>query len=101
MNVRFIKAARDEFDGAIRYYDSQKEGLGDEFKTEVEAAIHRIQFWPRAWSAAGNDARVCKTKRFPYGVVYLTDPGEIVVIAVAHLHRRAGYWKRRLKGLGP
>jgi hypothetical protein len=101
MIVRFIRAARDELDGAIRYYDSQRAGLGDEFKTEVDAALDRIEFWPNAWSSAGNDVRVCHTKRFPYGVVYLIDSDTIVVIAVAHLHRRPGYWNRRLKGLGP
>jgi toxin ParE2 len=101
MNVRFIKAARDELDGAIRYYDAQRAGLGEEFRTEVDAALDRIEFWPNAWSRVGSDERLCKTKRFPYGIVYLADQETIVVIAVAHLHRRPGYWRRRLKKLDP
>jgi hypothetical protein len=33
--------------------------------------------------------------RFPYRVVYRNRPDEIVVVAVAHLRRRPGYWKNR------
>jgi hypothetical protein len=33
--------------------------------------------------------------RFPYQVVYRIRPGEIVIVAVAHLKRRPGYWKNR------
>ena len=101
MKAIFIAAARKELDGAIDYYNSKRPGLGDEFKQEVDAALDRIEFWPNAWSKAPPEARVCKTKRFPYGIVYLIEPDEIVVIAVAHLHRRQGYWKKRLKDLGP
>ena len=89
MKIRFIKAARDEFDGAIRYYNSERAGLD------------RIEFWPNAWSRVSPLARLCKTKRFPYGIVYSVEEDEIVVIAVAHLHRQFGYWKKRLKDLEP
>jgi hypothetical protein len=33
--------------------------------------------------------------RFPYQVVYRVRPNETVVVALAHLKRRPGYWKRR------
>ena len=33
--------------------------------------------------------------RFPYQVVYRLDQNEIVVVAIAHLKRRPGYWKHR------
>jgi mRNA-degrading endonuclease RelE of RelBE toxin-antitoxin system len=101
VKVRFIKAARNELDGAIRYYNGERDGLGEDFKAEVDAALDRIEFWPSAWSRVSPTARLCKTKRFPYGLVYFVDDDEIVVIAVAHLHRRQGYWKKRLKDLDP
>ena len=90
MKVRFIQAARDELDGAIRYYNGERDGLGDEFKAEVEAALDRIEFWPNAWSRVSPAVRLCKTIRFPYGLVYFVGDEEIVVIAVAQLHRRPG-----------
>ncbi len=42
MRVRFLAAASEEFSNAVSYYDSQKEGLGDEFVDEVWRTISRI-----------------------------------------------------------
>ena len=61
----------------------------------------RIERWPLAGAKAGRIARVCKVKRFPYGIVYLPRDTEIVVVAVMHLHHRPGYWRRRVKDVGP
>jgi hypothetical protein len=48
MRVRFLAAAREDFSNAVSYYDSQKEGLGDEFADEVWRTISRIVSRPRA-----------------------------------------------------
>ena len=32
--------------------------------------------------------------RFPYAVLYRVTPDEVQVVAVMHLHRRPGYWRR-------
>jgi hypothetical protein len=34
--------------------------------------------------------------RFPYGLIYTATEAEILVIAVAHLHRAPEYWRTRL-----
>jgi toxin ParE2 len=101
MKVSFLIPARAEPREAVEYYDSQRPGLGDEFNVEVLAAIDRIKLWPYAWSRATRRARMCRTKRFPYVIVYVPYEVEVVVVAVMHGHRRPGYWKKRLKDLGP
>lgn len=100
MNVLFTEAAQRDLDEIIRYYDNVRPGLGDELEAEVDAAVDRIVFWPHAWSKEFKEARICMTKRFPYGVVYVPEEERIVIVAVTHLHRRPGYWKKRLKDLG-
>ena len=35
-------------------------------------------------------------KKFPYAVVYLELVDEIVVVAIAHSHRKPGYWRGRI-----
>jgi hypothetical protein len=40
-------------------------------------------------------------ERFPYGVFDAHLQDEIVVVAVAHQHRRPGYWMRRLAKVTP
>jgi len=43
----------------------------------------------------GKNTRRCRTKRFPYGLIYRCKGDEILIVAVAHLHRRPGYWHDR------
>gem|GEM_PF-5187723 len=42
-------------------------------------------------------ARQCLLRPLPYSMIYVDDPTEIRIIALAHHKRRPGYWKRRLK----
>ena len=37
------------------------------------------------------------TDRFPYGVIYLVEPDHIRIVAVMHLHREPGYWRKRVE----
>ena len=97
MKVIYFAAAKEELDGAIAYYDGKREGLGDEFYDEVQNAIERIKALPNAWSIVAKNSRLRKTHRFLYGLVYQVRSRVVYVIAVMHLHRRPGYWKKRLK----
>jgi len=40
--------------------------------------------------------RRCRLHRFPYSVIYTQDGADILVLAVAHQHRKPGYWRKRL-----
>ncbi len=44
----------------------------------------------------GPEMRYALLKRFPYKIVYELGEDEVVVYAVAHVRRRANYWKNRL-----
>jgi hypothetical protein len=98
VNVRFLEIARAELDEAVAYYNGQVAGLGDAFLIEAVAAIERIRQFPDAWHPLGESLRRCRLRRFPYGLIYHADGSGVLVIAVAHTHRRPGYWRDRLKG---
>ena len=89
MNVRVLEVAQQELDEAISYYNGQVAGLGD---------VERIRQFPDAWHPLGEGVRRCRLRRFPYGLIYHTDEVGVLLIAVAHTHRRPGYWSERLKG---
>ena len=36
--------------------------------------------------------------RTPYGIIYQARENYILIVAVAHLHRKPGYWKDRTVG---
>ncbi len=96
MNVRFISPANDELDEAVRYYDHQFPGLGFRFYQEVNAAIERIKFMPDAWTKIGARTRRCLLKGFPYALLYVVEPEEILITAVANLHRDPEHYKNRV-----
>jgi plasmid stabilization system protein ParE len=96
LKVRFLRAAQNDLREAVRYYNAQRRGLGDDFREEVREVIERIKALPDAWHPIEAEARRCRTQRFPYGVIYLVEGSEIVVVAVANLHRDPDHWKDRL-----
>ena len=97
MKFYFHPDAKEELDGAVAYCEQCQPGLGLEFAEEVYATIARIIQYPNAWSTLSKNSRRCWVNRFPYGVIYQIKSRTLRIIAVAHLHRRPGYWKGRIE----
>jgi plasmid stabilization system protein ParE len=98
MKIRFLDVAQEELDEAVEYYHAQLPGLGDQFLLEILSTLERISQFPNAWHPYTDNSRRCQTRRFPYGVAYQILESEILIVAVAHLHRRPNYWSDRIKG---
>lgn len=96
MNIRFLEIAEIELKEAIEYYEYEARGLGDIFLQEVLNSLDRISKFPHAWHPCSKRSRRCRTKKFPYGIIYQTRGNEILVVAVANLHRKPDYWADRL-----
>jgi hypothetical protein len=96
MDVVFLAPAQAEFAEAVVYYNSQHDGLGEEFAEEVQHTIARIIEYPEAWSLLSRRTRRCPTNRFPYGIIYQVRGGTLLIIAVMHLHRAPDAWRSRL-----
>jgi plasmid stabilization system protein ParE len=97
VTVRFLEIAELELDQAVHWYNAQAPGLGDAFLIEVLSAADRIAQLPQAWHPLGEGLRRCRLSRFPYGLIYAIENGDVLVLAVAHLHRRPDYWRDRMK----
>ncbi len=97
MIVRILEVARLELDEAVSYYNIQAPGLGDAFLLEIVAAVDRIIRFPGAWHPLSENMRRCRLQRFPYGLIYWAGKDEILIVAVAHDHRRPEYWRDRTK----
>ena len=81
----------------VRYYNAQIPHLGEEFRDEAWETVRRIKEFPLAWHPLGGAIRRCQMQRFPYGIIYEPCDIEIVIIAVAHLHREPEYWRSRVQ----
>lgn len=97
MDIRLLDVAQTELDEAVVYYNSQSSGLGDQFLLEFVAALRRIQQFPESWHPFTHNTRRCRTRKFPFGIIYQFSEDEVLVIAVAELHKASGYWSQRLE----
>ena len=88
MRIRFLEIAQIELDEAIAYYNGEVPGLGEAFLTDVLNTLDRIGKFPEAWQPCSKRTRRCQTRRFPYGIMYQIRKDEILVVAIANLHRK-------------
>lgn len=92
MRVIITNVARQELEDAARYYEREYSGLGRRFKEEVRKAALRTAEYPKAWSIERGEVRKCLLHKFPYKLMYSVEEDHILVIAVAHQHRKPDYW---------
>ncbi len=95
--VSILQEASVEFTEAVRWYEERRPGLGAEFFDAVSATLETMAAGPDlgATLIEGRPERRILVPQFPYQIVYHLTASELLIIAVAHLRRRPGYWKSR------
>ena len=96
MTLDFLPEALAEFGEAAEYYEAQREGLGERFRQEVLEVCQAIAERPLLWRERPNGCRRVNCPVFPFYVAYFIRGNLILIAAVAHGHRRPGYWRGRL-----
>jgi plasmid stabilization system protein ParE len=97
LSLEFLDEALEEAEEAVRGYAKRSPGAAAAFVEELDRAVAEIQRAPGTWPPYDHDTRRFLLGRFPYSVVYRSEAHRLVVIAVAHAHRRPGYWRERLR----
>ena len=95
-NVIFLPPAEREMIESALYYEEQAKHLGYDFLTEVQKTTKFISQFPTTWPIVEEDIRKCLVNRFPYGIFFRIKKDLIVIVAIANLHKKPGYWKNRL-----
>ncbi len=95
MQINFLSIAKSELDDAVAYYDLQLHGLGNRYKSEVKSTIKRIAVFPTAWVEVKPEIRKCIMHKFPYNIYYSLQDDAILILAIAHQHRKPDYWVDR------
>jgi toxin ParE1/3/4 len=93
--IKFHPGASQDAHDARDYYESNREGLGDEFVNELILTLRRIGENPKLYALASKSVRIAPLHRFPYAVYYDEQDDRIWIAAVGHHRRRPGYWKNR------
>jgi toxin ParE1/3/4 len=98
VRIGFHPLAERELIAAAKYFEKQASGLGAEFIRQIERTLIRITSNPRSGTIYHGDLiRRALVRRFPFAVVYQIKDSDLIVLAVMHLRRRPGYWKRRAR----
>ncbi|MDR4470747.1 MAG: hypothetical protein MRJ68_21020, partial [Nitrospira sp.] len=75
--------------------EDQRAGLGMQFLSELDEVFQRIESSPKQFPQLESEVHRALLHRFPYGVYFVEEPDEVVVLAVLHLHREPDMWKSR------
>lgn len=89
-------AAETEALEAFDWYASRSHDAARRFGEELIAAERQVLSHPTRWASYLHGTRRFSLKRYPYALVYLQHGEGVYIVAVAHLHRRPGYWRKRL-----
>ena len=98
MAAELIVAPEAEQDVADAYgwYESQRQGLGEDFLTSVDACIEAIRRMPEMHSLAHENYRRALVRRFPYAVFYEYARDAVRVYCISHTSRDPQKWRQRL-----
>lgn len=77
-----------ELNRSATYYNRQCPGLGDEFRSEIYAAIDRVRSNPYQFPIVERDIRRGFVHRFPYSVLFRLVNDETIRVLVIRHHRR-------------
>jgi len=108
MTVRYrvLMDAKREVVESSEWYEQEQPGLGGSFVLDYESVIEHMRNFPQTGSLVTGlrlryEVRQFMFNRFKHSLFTVVLPDELVVVAVAHQHRRPGYWRKRLAKVKP
>jgi toxin ParE1/3/4 len=94
--VRFHPEGEQEYLSSLAWYYERSLSAAFDFDDEVEQAVSATKS-PERWPMYVSQCRRYVLHQFPFSLVYRDLENEVFVLAVAHGHRRPGYWRKRLR----
>lgn len=101
LHARFHPEAVAELRAEINWYEVRGAGLGDRLEAATDRMVDTVLEWPESGAVWPGWDRIPAVRSahlagFPLRPVYLVQPSELVVIALAHDRRFPGYWQERV-----
>lgn len=86
--LEYLDEALDEAEEAARWYAERNPAAASGFTDELDVAAAAIGQAPEMWPSYDQGTRRFLLRRFPYFLVYRVEPTRVVIVAIAHAHRR-------------
>ena len=96
LDLEYLEEAVVEAATAAEWYATRSATAAAGFEAELAEAESAIHMLPHAWPPYDHGTRRYLSRRYPFGVVYRVERTRILIVAVAHGHRRPGYWRDRV-----
>ena len=80
---------------ATLWYESKRDGLGEEFLGEFWSAIDKIIDRPFSYGVAATGLRACRLSRFCYIIHFRATDFEVLIVAVMAGSRDTAAWIHR------
>jgi plasmid stabilization system protein ParE len=93
--VHHPEAKRDMV-AAARFYEDPMAALGLRFLKSLDVTILKIASNPKLYAFCEKPIRSCRVNGFPYRVLFVDEPGYVLILAISHLARRVGWWRYRV-----
>jgi hypothetical protein len=87
--------AEEELLEAQVWYESKAQGLGFEFARAADVAVTLALRNPFGHLRIEEEFRRVLFRKFPYALIYLPSPDELLVVSFFHQHREPGVWLER------
>lgn len=88
--------AQDEYEMAVRWYQSRNRRAGERLARAIERLLVEIGRHPERYSWYDDEHREAPVAHYPYNLVYkVLESGSVLVVAVAHSSREPGFWQGR------
>jgi len=95
--VEIHPAALAELKSALTWYVQRSETAALKLVAELDRAIDLVIESPGRWPSGEHSTRKFVLQRFPFAIIYREKQTVTQILAIAHGHRRPGYWKERLQ----
>lgn len=99
--TRLTQEAANELEKAATWYEEECPGLGAKFIDAAENAMTLLQedlppLVPVYGEAGRRGVKQILLHRFPFSLIVLPRNDEMIIVAIAHQHRKPFYWSDRI-----
>jgi toxin ParE1/3/4 len=96
--IKLLPIVHTDLRKAKKWYNEQREELGEEFKAEVNKEIDYIGEYPQHYQRKYKELRQSLVTRFPYAIFYLVEEEQkrIVIFGVLHTRRNPEIARNRM-----
>lgn len=91
MTIEISTLAYSEIEDARVYYNLQQENLGERFKEHIKQSVDSIAQFPMLYPKITDELHRVIVHKFPYSIFYALFDEKIVIVSVAHQHRKPFY----------